>query len=1110
MSDKVFRFLEEAAAKNDEFDDKTHENIANSIYEVISNNPCKGITIGLEGSWGAGKSTVVSILKEKIHNNPEIKVFYFDAWSHEGDPLRRVFLESFVLQLLPDNLQLQEIVNKITNRKKTANILTKKNTTILGTILAISTLLVPLGITLTNAFIKNCDLYLQISAEIYWPIVFTLMLTISPAFVLLGNLFYLTIRKIFSRKKFKVFDSDRWMFLQSDSSETTKQEISEDEERSSIEFEHYFDQILHILFNTCKSKKLLLIIDNLDRINSEDALKIWSTLQTFLQDRNPSGNCRSNYDKVWILVPYDPEGLKKIWHRDDHSIAQSFFDKSFQLRIEVPSMILSGWEAFCRRCIDFSFQGWADKDKEQVISVLKYTRKGVTDAPSPRQIKTYVNQVGFLSVNSNEGISIETISYYVILKYLQFTTNSSLESQLLNGTIPGLEHQRTFPDTIISELCGLIYGVSPAKGVQILIEPKIEDSLLSSNAELLKMLIDLHSSAFWTIFDLHIQKINDTIKLLKYTKTVWEFLYHDNQKYFTHFIRKLITFYSNNLNTLEFPSDDEKASEIIALLSILENNNVLLQSITESLMSSLENLLIDPKNDFSIFSKNLSLIKSKTDYPSKISTFNDISIESWFQWITVSDEISNKLIKPSDQIIDTVVKQLSFEKEIEPKLKSFISFLRSHGFNNFSAIVNAVITNLKTTGTRPNPPVTNATLIEIVTELSFNYQKEILPLLTDPKVYILCNSPQTVNHLAILLGNIYRSKMSEISINHVENSVTVYNQAKSFWKKSDINNAKLVWKYAKMFNSFSFIWDISTDKTNLLITDIIQLAINEKNKDFFSTENNLSTIAYCLYYFQKDDETIKNICFFLLENSDINLTIKSLEDVLNHLEPLIVLLTHTENMQLHSIAGNKLLEITQESWIEGLTNDSKLLDLLAQILKKLKDFKLKNEYAYALEHFITSIIQKTKTLSSRQIAEINLFFTPLSPEFLVYVSKQIGKVIAQNNFVIDQDLFNLLSPYISFKNILKTNSANFENALDYLSKNCTSYFVDMVCRVIKDNKNASYQSPPQYQAILTEPLNTLLHSSDESKLGNIKYLMDFFQIESEDRKVEPEPENNQH
>src|SRR4030042_3717169 len=127
------KLLKEESVSEDLFEDKTHQKIAETLYEVIQNGSSEGITIGLEGGWGSGKSTVVSIMKKRLEeaNNNTI-YFYFDACAHEGDPLRRVFLESLIDQIGRDDDKLRDIKNKISNRKKISKIKSKQTVTALG------------------------------------------------------------------------------------------------------------------------------------------------------------------------------------------------------------------------------------------------------------------------------------------------------------------------------------------------------------------------------------------------------------------------------------------------------------------------------------------------------------------------------------------------------------------------------------------------------------------------------------------------------------------------------------------------------------------------------------------------------------------------------------------------------------------------------------------------------------------------------------------------------------------------------------------------------------------------------------------------------------------
>ena len=89
-------------AKYDEFGpDGPHSRIANALAALITGKPVKGRCIALTGPWGSGKSSVIAQLETKLGEraqagSPPAKVFVFDAWIHQGDPLRRCFLESLI------------------------------------------------------------------------------------------------------------------------------------------------------------------------------------------------------------------------------------------------------------------------------------------------------------------------------------------------------------------------------------------------------------------------------------------------------------------------------------------------------------------------------------------------------------------------------------------------------------------------------------------------------------------------------------------------------------------------------------------------------------------------------------------------------------------------------------------------------------------------------------------------------------------------------------------------------------------------------------------------------------------------------------------------------
>jgi len=84
----------------------SHSKIAEAILSLIKHSD-GGKTIGLEGAWGSGKSSVIKIFESNLPENGDIHLYKFDAWTHQGEPLRRAFLEGLFDEIL-DTLWFQQ------------------------------------------------------------------------------------------------------------------------------------------------------------------------------------------------------------------------------------------------------------------------------------------------------------------------------------------------------------------------------------------------------------------------------------------------------------------------------------------------------------------------------------------------------------------------------------------------------------------------------------------------------------------------------------------------------------------------------------------------------------------------------------------------------------------------------------------------------------------------------------------------------------------------------------------------------------------------------------------------------------------------------------------
>ena len=512
----LFNVLHERVASDDLFEDKTHENVANTLNSLISNSE-KGVSIGLEGSWGSGKSTVINLLKNKLDNNEDKKTlfFVFDAWAHDGDPLRKIFLERLIDSIDPKggDKKLQELKNRVSARTKTVRVTTNKSASKLGKMLSFSALFIPVGAGLLSATnFENVVMPWTPNSGISFSATFGFLFSFSPLFPML-------YWKIFGQK---VNGKTKWDIFKSNSEENFTQDITEDGERTSIEFERFFEEILRYVFHKSSPyqyDQAVLVIDNLDRVEPEYAQNIWSTLQTFFQHRTSSlsGTSLEWRDKLWFLIPFDREGIRRIWSGNSEAvqdnnriintelkesialtsseISTSFMEKCFQVVAEVPSPVMSAWINYLRKSIDKAFTGWPQHAKEEFIDCYIQCMSKLDSSPTPRKIHTLVNRAGMLGLQWGGQFSPESLCLYSL--YREKLTENALRLELLKEGLPHSLSSFQNSQNIKSELAGLLFGVPSAKGIQLLLTPEIKSAIREGDGKSLKELSETHKEAFW-------------------------------------------------------------------------------------------------------------------------------------------------------------------------------------------------------------------------------------------------------------------------------------------------------------------------------------------------------------------------------------------------------------------------------------------------------------------------------------------------------------------------------------------------------------------------------------------------------------------------------------
>lgn len=526
-------FLSDQPIETDEISQTKfgHEGIAETIKNIIISCPTR-FTIGLFGKWGTGKTTIINRLKNKLQNE-KIAVVEFDVWKHEGDALRRTFLKEIVKQLkenkqISENFELTDKLDKTISREFQSEFS-----------FDVSKLKYPIGMGLA-ALGAGLVLYW------FWPQHLGTYLSHIFGGSLIAGILVLVLQQAITAEKI-TSATDRF--------------------QDPHEFETEFKNIITKISN----RKLLVIIDNLDRTHHEKAVELLSTIKTFLE-----------HDECIFLIACDDAAIKKHLesvyansednNESPHSYTDEFLRKFFSTFVRIPAFIGRDLQSYTEELLKET--GVAKLDDSDVAHIITTAFRD-----NPRQIKQSINVLlshYLLAQEREEGTNPLITPKGVVTDNIAFLAKLLIISQKYPNEYKKIEGNELNSDEINklgnednSEIHGFLDSTKliPKKRIQntrpfIYLKQSEQELRIPEAGELERALLDTKQDSVKRIFDDISKSQND---LEEYSKLIVDLIDANTTR--PNALFNIVSSSLNALNTSKLEFDYRYYNKIADLLS---------------------------------------------------------------------------------------------------------------------------------------------------------------------------------------------------------------------------------------------------------------------------------------------------------------------------------------------------------------------------------------------------------------------------------------------------------------------------------------------------------------------------------------------------------------
>lgn len=325
------------------------------------------VVMALEGPWGCGKSNVLKMVENKVgysidsggKSKGEAIFVNYDLWMHRQDLSRKSILESIVTELV-DN-------KKVLPKEFKDKLLLLTSERIHGYVKETPRLRWP-------SWIVGALYVVLVGFEVCKSIqknLFDWGLTSFQVIVGLGLIgFCRFVESEYKKLKDSSFESFR--------------HVDEPSVTAFVDYLHKVDALLKCHDDCDPPKHVIIVFDNLDRLNDEEIRNFWAATHVLFAERRTH-----RPQNVQVIIPYDRARMREAF--GSSQAGDEYIRKVVDKVFVMPAVIMTDWSRFLLERMKMSFEGFDDRQLSEAVRVFDWLHR--PDDLTPRAMISFVNDM---------------------------------------------------------------------------------------------------------------------------------------------------------------------------------------------------------------------------------------------------------------------------------------------------------------------------------------------------------------------------------------------------------------------------------------------------------------------------------------------------------------------------------------------------------------------------------------------------------------------------------------------------------------------------------------------------------------------------------------------